>query len=204
MRRAFAIAGFALSATALGACGGGDNNVPLQSYSVPVTTQALTKTDFITKADAICAEANSALGSLPSADAATIAGQEADITQNVVDQINALGAPSEDASTLQQYLDAENEVLDNYKKVQLAQARNDTTTLSTLNQAIDAAKARAEASATAYGFQECSKGATAPPPTTGGTAPTTTPTTTTPTTAPTKPPSTGNSNGGASGGVGPG
>jgi hypothetical protein len=200
MKQLLAIGTFALSAAVLGACGG-DNGVPIQAYSQPpVTTQALTKTDFIVKADAICTEANSALGSLPAADAATIAGQQADITQNVVDQINALGAPTEDQTTLQQFLDAQNEVLDNYKKIQLAQARGDSDTLSQLNQAASAAKARAEAAATAYGFQECSKGASAPPTTgTGTTAPSTPAPTPTPT-----PPAGGGGGGGNSGGVGPG
>jgi hypothetical protein len=158
----------ALAATALAACGGG-GGVPITSFPAPtVTTQALTKTDYITKADAICAEANAALGSLPASDAATLAGQQVDVYQNLVDQLDGLGVPTEDQTTLQQFLSAEKTILENQKSIQLAQQRGDTSGSSQFTSAISAAETEAKTAATSYGFQECGKGAVASP---GATAP---------------------------------
>jgi hypothetical protein len=216
MGRLLATSALALTAAALSACGGG-GGIPITSFPTPtVTTQALTKTDYITKGDAICAEANAALGNLAAADAATLASQKVDITQNVVDQLTSLGTPTEDAAILQEFLDAETEILDNLQKIQLAVERGDTAGTGTFDAAITAAEARASAAATSYGFQECGTassggGVVTPPssgaPSTGTPAPTPAPTPTPPTGGAGAGGGTGGGgagSGGGSGGVGPG
>ncbi|MDX6633550.1 MAG: hypothetical protein QOG09_823 [Solirubrobacterales bacterium] len=202
MKRPALAALLALSSLALAACGG-DNGVPITSFPTPtVATQALTKTDYIAQADAVCAEANAALGSLPATDAATLATQKVDISQNLVDQLDALGLPTEDETTLQRYLDAENQILDNQKKIQLAQQRGDTSTTATFTTAISTAEADAKAAAESYGFQECGKGATASATTTTPGAVTTTPAA--PTQPTTPPAGTGNGTGNQGGTAGNG
>jgi hypothetical protein len=207
MKRVLCTGFLALAPLALTACGG-DNGVPITSFPTPtVTTQELTKTDYITRADAICSEANAALGSLPASDAATLAAQEVDITQNLVDQLKALGIPSEDQITLQQYLDAEQEILDNQKKVQLAQERGEASTAE-FTTAIATAEAAAKTAAETYGFQECGTGATtagAPAPGTATQAPATpAPTPAAPATPPTGGGGTGGGGNAGGGGGGSG
>ena len=204
MKRVLCTGFLALVPLGVTACGG-DDGIPITSFPTPtVTTQALTKADYITKADAVCAEANAALGSLAAADAATLATQQVDIYQNLVEQLNTLGLPTEDQVTLDQYLAAIQEILDNQEKITLAQERGDTTSTAEFTTAIATAQSAAATAAETYGFNECGAGATAtttPAPGTGEPAPAPT----APTTPPAAPaPGTGGGTGGGGTGGGGG
>src|SRR5688572_23400320 len=91
----------AFSASAVVACGG-DDDAPI----VPVETQTappdqLDREAFIDEADSICEEANVAIASLADTsggDPSTAISEEREIVEGVIDQIDTLGAPSEDES----------------------------------------------------------------------------------------------------------
>jgi len=155
----------AFSAGAVVACGG-DDDAPI----VPVTTQtepsdaAASKGDFIDEADAICEEANVAIASLAetsAGDASTQASQERDIVEDMLDQIESLGTPSEDEATLDDFIDALEELGGVLDSQELAGERDDTSSLAELEAEATAIRADLAAAADEYGFRECGGEATA-------------------------------------------
>jgi hypothetical protein len=206
-------------------CGGSD--------SAPVTgvsgasgasgangSTALTKAGFIKQADAICAEANSAIDSLSAGattgDESLQASQELEITRSELQSLQALSAPDADRSTLNDFLAALKNEVDALTNLNGAVAAGGDT--STADADLASAKSSAEAAATEYGMKECGNarptqaGTTTPVPTTTTAVPTTPTTTTavpttptTPTTPPAPAPPSGGGTGGApSGGTGGG
>ena len=155
----------AFAAGAVVACGG-DDDEPI----VPVTTQtepsdaAASKEDFIDEADAICEEANVAIASLAetsAGDASTQASQERDIVEDMLDQIESLGTPSEDEATLDDFIDALEELGGVLDSQELAGERDDTSSLAELEAEATAIRADLAAAADEYGFRECGGEATA-------------------------------------------
>ena len=199
----------ALAAGAIVACGGDDDApiVPVETQTAPV--EALSKAEFIDEADAICKEANAALANAAetsAGDPSTLVGEELDVVEGELDQIDTLGAPSQDQSTLNDFIDALEALVKNLDKQQLAVDRDDTTTLAELE--TDEASIRADllTAAEDYGFKECGQAAEATTTDTGtGTgAPAPAPVAPAPAPAP-APPSGGTGTGGTggSGGVSP-
>src|SRR6266511_373336 len=108
-----ALAGGVLAAAILATgCGGSETApvVPVEGASGASGAQgvALSKDQFIQQADAICGEANAALGGLSSATvgngAETQAAQELQIVRSELTSMQALTPPSEDRSTLDAFL----------------------------------------------------------------------------------------------------
>ncbi len=208
-----ALAGGVLAAAILATgCGGSETApvVPVEGASGASGAQgvALSKDQFIQQADAICGEANAALGGLSSATvgngAETQAAQELQIVRSELTSMQALTPPSEDRSTLDAFLSSlkdEVSALD-AKKAALDQG-GDT---STADSELASAKSSAQSAAQDYGFKACGKGAEAPSTSTGQTTTTlATPPATTPVTPPAPvtptPPATGGApTGGATGG----
>jgi hypothetical protein len=188
---------------ALSACGG--DSSPEQQIVVPTDTQpSLDKAQFIAQADSICAEANASIEQFAAAgQGVTEADQIAQLRQSVVDQINELGPPSEDRTTLDQFLNAMTAQASAGEKIGLASERGEDT--SQFETELDTAKSEAEAAASTYGFEECgspisssstsssSAGGTAD---TGGTVTPTAPSTP----APSDTPDSGGTPGGSTGG----
>jgi peptidoglycan DL-endopeptidase CwlO len=163
----------AFCAGAVVACGG-DDDTPITP--VPTTTapsdQATSKSDFIDEADAVCEEANAAIASLDqtsAGDPSTQVSQERDIVDGVIDQIDSLGAPSEDESTLDDFIDALEELSDVLDKQELAAKRDDPAALSELEAEATAVRADLATTAQEYGFKECGQEGTAPTDTDTGT-----------------------------------
>jgi len=213
-----ALISLVISTGAIGCGGGGDDETaaPVPTTTTGTTeTASLTQDDLISEGDAICAEANSALGAIESstADETTKSSQIADIYDGIAQQLGELGTPSDGEPPTDVIAAAQD----------LAQGTGDSTTFTT--------------AAGEYGFTDCAEApeSTSYPSTSTGTDSTSTgtdstgtytppattpeetytpPTTTAPPAtgtgggvAPTTPtaPSTGGSSGGSSsGGIGPG
>jgi peptidoglycan DL-endopeptidase CwlO len=148
------------------ACGG-DDDAPITPTVVTTgpSDQAASKSDFIDEADAVCEEANAAIASLDqtsAGDASTQVSEEKDIVDGVIDQIDSLGAPSEDEATLDDFIDALEELSDMLDKQQLAAERNDTAALSELETEATAVRADVATVAEEYGFKQCGQEGEAP------------------------------------------
>jgi hypothetical protein len=214
MRRARLIPALSLlvgGALLLSACGGDDS--PEQPIVIPTeTTASLAKDEFIEEADAICAEANSAIGAFVSAgEGFTESGQIADLRQSVVDDVNALGPPADDQANLDGFLAGMEAQVAAGEKIALANERgSDTAQFET---ELDAAQGETLTAAEAYGFTECGQEPSSSGTSTTGTGVVTPDTSVAP--APTEPDTsgggvgdtggdTGDGTGGSGGGVGPG
>ncbi|MCB0862400.1 MAG: hypothetical protein KDB66_04215 [Solirubrobacterales bacterium] len=212
----------AVSALSLGlaACGGGDDEETTAPVATTTTTDqavVLTQDDLISQGDDICAEANSALGSIETstADETTKSSQIADIYDGIAQQLGDLGTPSDGDPPTDVIAAAQD----------LADGSGDTTAFTTAAGAYGFTDCAQAPEATSYptdstGTDSTSTGTdstgTYVPPTTTPDETYTPPTTTTPPVstgggvAPTTPStgggtSTGGSSGGASsGGIGPG
>jgi len=218
-RRVFGVALLSL-ALGIGAagCGGGDDDettTPVTATTGTTEAVAITQDQLISEGDAVCAEANSALGAIESstADETTKSSQVADIYDGIAQQLGDFGTPSDGEPPTDVIAAAQD----------LADGSGDTTAFTT--------------AADEYGFTECSQApeATSYPSSSSGTDSTSTGTDSTgtytpPATTPdetytppttTAPPATGtgggvapatpstpstggSSTGGSSGGIGPG
>jgi hypothetical protein len=201
MRHVFASVAAVVAVLALSACGG--DSSPEQQINVPTETQAsLDKAQFIAQADSICAEANASIEQFAAAgQGVTEADQIAQLRQGVVDQINELGPPSEDRTTVDQFLNAMTAQVSAGEKIGLASERGEDT--SQFETELDTAKSEAETAASTYGFKECGSpisSSSTSSSTAGGTADTGG--TVTPTAPSTPAPSDTPDSGGTSGGTG--
>jgi hypothetical protein len=219
--KALLVAAFAVPALAVaaGGCGGGGSETS-SIVSAPTTGAEgpVSKSTFISQADAICAEANGAIRGLPTtAVGGGNAAEEAGIVRGELQSLRSLGNPASGGPEFSRYLAALDSLAAALDREKRATASTSAAT------AVDAARSTAQNAARAFGLRTCA-GVARPSGTTatggtgaGGTAttpvsPTTTtpvtPTTTTPTTptptptptpAPTPPPSSGGAGGGGTG-----
>lgn len=164
----------AFCAGAVVACG--DDDAPI--VTVPTTTapsgQATSQSDFIDEADAVCEEANAAIASIgqtSAGDPSTAVSEEKDIVDGMIDQIDSLGTPSEDESTLNDFIDALEELSGNLDKQQLAAERDDTTSLAELETEETSIRTELATAADDYGFKECGQEPGATTDTGGGVTP---------------------------------
>jgi len=168
MRRGWPISTLALVvgvALAVSACGGDDS--PEVPIVVPTdsTTGSLAKADFIKQADALCAEANAAIGQfVASGEGFTASGEIADLREGLAKDIQDLGPPTDDQATLDQFLAALQAQAAAGGKIALANERGEDTTQ--FETELDAAKTEAATAAQAYGFTECGQEVSAVDPTT--------------------------------------
>ena len=121
-----------------------------------VRSSALTKADFIKQADSICQEANSAIASLSAganidADRPGVAGARHHPQRAAVAPVP--DAPSEDASTLKDFLAAMKNEVDALTSLSSAAASGGDT--STADAELAGARSNAQSAATSYGFQDC-------------------------------------------------
>jgi hypothetical protein len=195
-RCAYLSAGAAVGAVLLAGCGG-SSSAPVTNVggasgaSGPSGSAALSKPEFIKQADAVCAEANTAISDLTSgattADRSTQVSQELEIVRSELQSLQALKPPSGDRSTLDDFVAALKNEVDALERENSALAAGADTTAA--ESELASARANAEAAATEYGMKGCGNAKARPTQagttTTAPTAPTTTtavPTTTVPTT----------------------
>jgi hypothetical protein len=155
---ALAVVGGALSAGVIVACGGDDDApiVPVETTTAPV--EALSQDEFISEADAICEEANAAIANLTGTTAAGSSSQiaeEREIVEGQLDQIQDLGAPSQDEATLNDFIDALEQLIDNLDKQELAAQRDDTAALAELEAEESTIRGEVLSAADEYGFKRC-------------------------------------------------
>jgi hypothetical protein len=143
-------------ALVLAACGGDSSpEVPIVLPTETTTSGgSASKADFIEEADAACEEVNAQIQQFASAgQGLTEADQIADLRQSVVDDLNAIGPPDEDRTTLDEYLTSLEQQVEAGKKIALAQARGEDT--AQFEEELSTARDAGETAAAAYGFQEC-------------------------------------------------
>lgn len=156
----------ALALAALGlivaGCGGGGETTA-ESTEKKEATPALTKQELISQGDSICAEANTAIGSVGTSAAST----ESQITQTanlyieMVESLKRLGRPRETAGYAEFIASAE-ELAKIEGEIKLAAEREDTEAIG--EKATEAAPVIEEfqSQAAVYGFEKCSEGPRAP------------------------------------------
>jgi hypothetical protein len=148
----------AVPAIVIVACGG-DDDAPI--VAAPTTTapaDQLSKDEFIDEADGVCAEANAAIANLAetsAGDPSTAVAEEREILEGELDQIDSLGAPSEDETTLNDFIDALESLLDTLGKQELAAERDDATALTELETEEATARTELTTAAEEYGFRDC-------------------------------------------------
>ncbi len=153
LRHAFVPAAAVGAALALSACGG--DSSPETPIVVPTETQpSLDKSQFIAQADSVCAEANASIEQFAAAgQGETEADQIAQLRQGVIDQIQQLGPPDADRTTLDQFLKSMADQVAAGQKIGLAVQRGEDPTQ--FETELDSAKSEGETAASAYGFKEC-------------------------------------------------
>jgi peptidoglycan DL-endopeptidase CwlO len=152
-----------IAAAALSACGGDDEApvIPVETTPTGATGSALDQDEFVDEADSLCAEANTALASISTTgeagtQAAAIA-EQSDIYDGLIDDIDALGPPPEDETTLGDYLDALASVVDSLDQQELAAERGETDQVESLAAEIDAAESEAQSAADDFGLRDCAE-----------------------------------------------
>jgi hypothetical protein len=189
-------------------CGGDDSTI--QSVSASTSTSsapaAVATDEFITAADARCAEANAAIANLSTDTAASSSTvqQQLSITKGTLSGLKALGEPEDPDGSLADYYAAMQDQISTLKQQQTALASGDTAAYESLGVELDQSMSDAESAAGEFGLEECGgQGSSLPSGSSTTTAPDTdtgavTPTTTTPAPAepatpvtPVTPPGTG-------------
>ena len=152
----------ALVVLSVAGCGGGSDS----TASTAATTEAtptLSKADLISQGDAICAEVNAAVGSVGTSEAAVPqqVTQVSDLYVGMVDSIQRLGTPDEPAG-YSEFIEAAEELSTVEGEAKLAAEREDTAALGEAATKAAPALEEFEAQAGVYGFEDCSKGPSAP------------------------------------------
>jgi hypothetical protein len=167
---------------------GGDDDAPIEPIGTTTTSgetdsAAVSKGDYLAEADPSCAEANAAVANLATTTGDNLelaSTQEQQITEGLLQSLQALEQPSDPDGSLERYLDALSDQVSILEQRQTAAADGDTETYETLGGELAQAQADARLAAEEFGFEECGQEGTA-----------TTPATTTETPAGTEAPATG-------------
>lgn len=175
----------ALSVSAFG-CGDDDPITPITTE--PTTTDAASPSDddFIASADSICAEANAAIANLSTGTevSSVAAGQQLEITQGLIESLQALGSPADPNDALAEFYASLEDQVAVLKQQEEAAASGDVVTANALATELDAARNETLGAADDYGFDECGQQGTTLPP---GAAPPGTPAPTVPAPEPAEP-----------------
>jgi hypothetical protein len=161
-RNCLLLAALPLTVLAIAGCGGGSDS----TESTPVTTveaTALSKEELISRGDAICAEVNAAVGTVgqSSSESTSQVGQVADIYTGMVTSLKDLGTP-EDTTGYSEFIAAAEELSQAEGEAKLAEERGDSSALSEAESSATSALTSFQSAASAYGFQNCSEGPSAP------------------------------------------
>ena len=145
-------------------CGGGDATTSsVTSSTSTATTAAVSTEEFITAADARCAEANAAIANLASdgSESATTIQQQLDITEQTVKGLKSLGTPDDPDGSLADYYDAVKTEISVLGQQQDALASGDSAAADTLSVQLDQAQSDAQTAADSFGFKDCGQQGTA-------------------------------------------
>jgi hypothetical protein len=157
LRHVFVLAAVTGAGAVLSACGGDsspETPIVVQTTTSSTSATGLSKAEFIAQADSTCSEANAAIQQFADAgQGVTEADQIAQLRQGVIDKINQLGPPTEDKTTLDQFITAMQAQVAAGQKIGLATDRGEDT--AQFETELDTAKSDAATAAGTYGFSEC-------------------------------------------------
>ena len=148
----------------LAGCGGGGGDSSTASTPAKTeTTPTLSKQELISQGDAICAEVNAAVGTVGQSEAEVQSQvtQVAGLYTGMVERIKGLGTP-EDSAGYPEFIAAAEKLATIEGEAKLAAERADTTALGEAATKAAPALEEFEATAGAYGFENCSEGPSAP------------------------------------------
>lgn len=163
-----------LGALGLAACGGGGGGATTDATeaSTEEAKPALSKEELISQGDEICAEINTAVGSVgtSAAEPSSQAAQVANLYVNLVSSLEQLGKPREGGSEYAEVIAAAEELAKVEGEVKLAAEREDSTALTEAEASAATALEQFQLKASAFGLEQCGQGPSAPPtaPATGG------------------------------------
>lgn len=148
-------------------CGDDDDPItPIATNSTEATTTTSGSTeDFIAGGDAICAEANAAVANLDggASTSSLAAGQELDITQDLLDGLQGLGSPDDPSGALDRYYASLEEQISILGDQEAAATSGDAVAADALGTELEAAKSEALSAAGDFGFEVCGEAGTALP-----------------------------------------
>jgi hypothetical protein len=148
---------------ASGCGGGGGGETTAASTERAETPPALTKQELISQGDAICAEVNTAVGSVGTSAASTQAQieQVSGLYTGMVESIKRLGTPQETAG-YSEFIAAAEELAKVEGEAKLAAEREDTEALGEAATKAAPVLEEFQTAAAAYGFEKCSEEPHAP------------------------------------------
>ena len=136
---------------------GGDDESPLTTTTAgttgPTEPTALSRAEYIAQADAICADANAAVGALDPNDSQA-AADEYDITRDELAQLKQLTLAKKDA-TQKDFLAALSDVVDALDEKATALRQGDDLGAGDAQVAIDEAEVEARGLGEDFGFDDC-------------------------------------------------
>jgi hypothetical protein len=164
----------ALVLVASGCGGGGSSSTTTAKKAAPEeTAPKLSKGQFISQGDAICAEVNTAVGSVgeSAAEASGQTTQIANLYSGMVQSLQRLGQPSEIAG-YSEFMGAAEQLAMVENEVKAAGEQENLALLEEASQSAVPAVEEFQQQAAIYGFEDCSEGPHAPavaPESSGGT-----------------------------------
>jgi hypothetical protein len=156
-----ALLGVVLVASGCG--GGGSSSTTTAHKPKPETVPKLSKAQFISQGDAICAEVNTAIGAVGEspAEATSQTTQISNLYTGLVQSLQRLGQPSETAG-YSDFMGAAEELAMVEGEVKSAADQEDVALLEEASQKAVPAVEEFQSQAAVYGFEECSEGPHAP------------------------------------------
>lgn len=147
----------------VGCGGGGSSSTTTAKKPAQEATAKLTKGQFISQGDAICAEVNTAVGSVgeSAAEASSQTTQVANLYIGMVQSLQRLGRPSE-TEGYAEFTGAVEELAMVENEVKSAAEKENLALLEEASQAAVPAVEEFQQQAAVYGFKECSEGPHAP------------------------------------------
>ncbi len=153
----------ALALLASGCGGGGSSSTTATQKPKAETKPKLSRAQFISQGDAICAEVNTAIGSIDESAAATTsqAIQVSNLYTGMVQSLQRLGRPTETAG-FSEFMGAAEELAKAEGEVRSAADQQNEALLEEASQNAVPAVEEFQSQAAVYGFEECSEGPHAP------------------------------------------
>jgi hypothetical protein len=158
------VAALALVAVAAGCGGDDDGETTAAPAPPPETPTALSKEELIAQGDAICAEVNAAVGTVDATSSEDAASQVAELYTGMVDRLEDLGQPSDDAAGYDEVIATAEQLAQAQSDVRLAAERGEAEGVATAEAEASAALSSFQEAAGSYGLQECGEGPSAPAP----------------------------------------
>ena len=121
--------------------------------------QTLSRSEFVSKADAICSKYDKRLEALPEPksidDVGALADKAIPIVEDGIGELDDLDPPEELKGRVDRWLDLNKSELENFKRLRDAARKGDATRTQSLATQISATEKQADAAAREIGLKEC-------------------------------------------------